>query len=562
MNKRLIAQMIATIGLASCGGYPAVQKSVNESMADAQARSSATLAKSPIATMAPQPVFVERTSKPFIAATSVARPTSERLPQLMQRVTINAPGHYNIQQAAQLITEATGIPVSLSPDVFQQPPGMTQQQQTTTLSASGLPPQSQQAQSILTAQIQQQYPITLGFRDTPMEQVLESVCAAANGLSYEFQDGRITIFRYMTRTYTLVVPAGQFKTEMTIGKTSTVATGTMGGGNNGTAQTTGSTNSVFSTTYTTEFKLMKELEDGVKSVLSDSGKAVVIGTSGTITVKDGRHQVEEVGRIVDDLNRVLMRQIYVRIEVLNWHATENAEAGVDWNLILSKVNSAGNNPVLSLISPTGSSSTTAGSVGVKLLRQVNGESDFSGTSALLRALNTIGNATIKRTWEGVALNRRVTPVASIRSTSYVAATTPATATAGGTGGVPGITPGVVSYGFVLNMIPTITNRNSLVLEFGMDLSDLNAIVPGTSGTGANQQTIELPDTIAQQLLQSPALETGDILIVSGLEQDTKNYNKRTLTRDGEPGFGGLFQGTQERQSLIVLITPVIANAGF
>ena len=118
-----------------------------------------------------------------------------------------------------------------------------------------------------------------------------------------------------------------------------------------------------------------------------------------------------------------------------------------------------------------------------------------------------------------------------------------------------MTPGSVSYGFVLNMVPTITSRNSLVLDFGMDLSDLTALSKESSG----QQSIQLPETIAQQFMNSVAINTGETLVISGLDTDTQRYDQKTLGRGVSPGLGGNFSGTSERQSVVVLLTPVVAG---
>jgi type IVB pilus formation R64 PilN family outer membrane protein len=550
-NLFALTPIAASLLLAGCGGYQEVKSTVDDAVAANQRTIDSAKGKFPTRQSDTKPTYVKSSDKPFLAATSVPRDTSNTLPPRFARVTINQPGNYTIPQAAQLISEAVGIPVTLSQDVHLPP-----QAATAPAGGAGTSPQVQALQSA--AMVAQQWPITLGYCDVPLESVLDGVGAAAGGLSWEYNNGRITFFRYITKTFTLGLPTGELSAQINVGVANQMQTGVTGGTS---ATSTGASSSTFATSFTSSLNAWGDTLSAIKdSILSSQGKVVASRTAGTITVTDGRRQVDHVERFVEDQNKVYSRQVAVHIEVISLDTKELSEFGVNWTAVLSKLNAQGNNVVFSLASPTGITNTNAGAAGVKIVKQINGQSDWSTSQALVSALSTVGRISQRHSFESIALNRRVTPIASIRNTAYIAQTTPATAVAGATtGGIPGLTPGTVSYGFGLIMIPTITTRNALVLDFGVLRSDLIGLVTQTSGTGSNQQSIELPDLVAQQMMQSIYLNTGDTLIISGLEQDTHQYDKRTLNRDGSPGLGGMFSGKAERQSLIVMITPVVAN---
>lgn len=546
-TKSKIALALAAAGIVSgCADYQEMQRTVDSNVVTTTKRIQQAKAQMPINNRDTRSPYVRRSSKPFFASTSVPKSTSENLPPEFARVTINLPGRFTLAQAAQTIIETTGLPVTLSEDINLVP----QQQK----DAQAATQNAQQTE----ADIAQKYPIVLGYTDTPLANILDEIGAAAGGLSWEYNNGRINFYRFITKTIPLNVPSYDPVSNISIGMTSQMQTGS---NSVASSASTGTSNSAFSTNFTSTMKAWDEAVSGIKNgILSPSGRVVDSRTAQTITITDGRRQVEQAEHFIAELNKTYLRQIAMHIEVISLTQTKQSEFGVNWALVLSKVNAlTGNNIQFTIASPTGIADPNAASAGVKIIKQVNGQLDWTGSQAFFTALNTVGVVSKRNSYDTIAMNRRITPIASLRNTTYLAQTTPATATAGGTGGVPGLTPGNISYGFSLSMIPSITADNSMVLDFGLLQSDLVALVSKTSGTGVNQQTIELPDVIAQQLVQSLKLNTGETMVISGLEQDSNQYDKRTLGKDWSPALGGMFNGNTGRQTLIVMITPIVVD---
>lgn len=551
MSRACLA-VVAAIALPGCVDYKAMERKVDAEYHDAQkAVERATPIMPSKAEIDEKAKYFRKVNKPFLAVHSVDAPSSDRLPERFNHVTINQPGNYTLREAAQIITEATGIPVTLSEDVNT----VNAAAQGATTASAGNNTQIQAMQSA--AFMSQQFPITFNFTDMPLESILDSVGAAAGGLNYDYKFGRISFFRFETRAFHLYAPTYNPVVAMTMGTNSQMQAGTTGTPN---AQQTGANSSSFSVNFNTSLNAWQEAVDAIKnSILSPTGRMASSKTANLLSMTDGRRQVQQAEKFIDSLNAVYRRQIAVHIEAVTLTFTNNSEFGINWNVVLSKLNAAGNNTTFTMTSPSNFVNVNAASAGVNVIKQINGTLGLTGTQAIVQALESVGKVVKRNSFDTIAMNRRVTPVASFRSTGYVASTTPATAVAGGTGGVPGLTPGNVSFGFGMALIPTIQSDNTLTLDFGLLQSDLLALIPQSSGTGANQQTIELPDQIAQQFAQSMNVETGNTLVISGLEQDTHQSNKRTLGGDLSPGVGGMFTGSTSRQTLIVLITPVIQN---
>src|SRR5690606_4338101 len=112
-----------------------------------------------------------------------------------------------------------------------------------------------------------------------------------------------------------------------------------------------------------------------------------------------------------------------------------------------------------------------------------------------------GNVVSTNTTMAMTTNRQPVPVTLTDQIGYLASTTPAAAVAGGTGGLPGLSPGTVTTGYILNLLPTILDNGNVLMHIAMDMSQLRALETVTSGSGDNQQSLQTPNVSAIQFAQ-------------------------------------------------------------
>jgi type IVB pilus formation R64 PilN family outer membrane protein len=179
---------------------------------------------------------------------------------------------------------------------------------------------------------------------------------------------------------------------------------------------------------------------------------------------------------------------------------------------------------------------------------------------MFNALQEYGRVDVLTTANAMTVNRQPVPVAITQQTGYLAEITPAPAGASGSvGGTPGLTPGTVTTGFILNLLPTILDSNSILLQFAMGISSLDALTTQSSGSGANLESIQTPTISSTDFLQKVALRPGETLILSGYERRAGQYDKRTLTDKAPVGLGGSFNGNTDREAVVILVTPVVSE---
>jgi type II secretory pathway component GspD/PulD (secretin) len=118
------------------------------------------------------------------------------------------------------------------------------------------------------------------------------------------------------------------------------------------------------------------------------------------------------------------------------------------------------------------------------------------------------------------------------------------------------TIGTVTTGFILNLMPSVTERNAMVLTVGLDLSELKELRPfgNIDGNG-----VQAPEVASTQFVQRVALRTGETLVLTGFEQVKSDSKQRTLDANMTPGLGGSFVGNTSKESLVFLITPVMVE---
>lgn len=145
------------------------------------------------------------------------------------------------------------------------------------------------------------------------------------------------------------------------------------------------------------------------------------------------------------------------------------------------------------------------------------------------------------------------PVQVARQTSYLASVqTTNTAQVGST---TALTPGTVTTGFNMNLLPYVMPDNNLLLQYSINLSALQRLRSVTSGGS----TIEIPEVDNRIFSQKVRLKSGETLVLSGFEQSIDNGNKQGVGNPNNILLGGGMGTDNRRDVIVVLITPVVMD---
>lgn len=489
-------------------------------------------------------VYLGSKSVPFKADVALPRP-------FLVETDFRYPGSkFTLAQATAIISNVSGIPIRIAQDVYS---GAGTQTASAAAPAGGSRlPSPIPNMGGATASTDSLNNITMFATATPAG-MLDQICRMT-GLNWEFRDGIAVIQRYVTRSFPLKVQPGSTSFDFSIGKT----------GSGQAAATSGGISAGFTSQSSIQKKsgvvsAMASVETMIKGVLSPAGKVIPSLASGTVTVIDTIDGIERAAKIMDRENEILTRKAVVHVQVLSFREKDGDQASIDWSLVFNNLNKLG----ATISSPQTLANQDGGQMGLQVLRGRGGPGKFDGSTLFASLLHEYGQVSTVYDSNVPTRNRMVTPVQKLTQTSYLAKTTPAPASATGVaGGVPGLEPGVVTTGFDMQLQPNILDSNQVSLLFTLGVVDLTRIEKITSGVGANQFSIEAPETEAFQFQSDLFLNPGETALLTGYERTFNAYTKRKLGREIPLFAGGSFDGSSTKEKIFILVTPVIVGNAY
>ncbi|MFC7518879.1 PilN family type IVB pilus formation outer membrane protein [Herbaspirillum sp. GCM10030257] len=462
---------------------------------------------------------------------------------------------HSLAELAERITLRSGIPTKVSPDALAASNGAAPtvgNTQAPIAGAAGAPPLPIQAAPIGSA-ARPSGPIRITYNNGNFKGLLDMVTARF-GVYWKYADGAIQFFHTDSRTFQINAIPGDssFTANVTSGATSTGgvsggatagATGGVGGGGN-----TGVTaNNSQNTAVTSRLSVYSSIEKAVSAMLSAHGKVVASPATGTMTVVDTPDALDRIASFIESENKALSRQVVINVTVLSVNLSNADEYGIDWDLVYRNLSQRYGIHNTFAASP----SSTGFSAGILS----TSSSKFAGSSVLISALSEQGKVRRQTTASVVTLNNQPVPVQVAKQTSYLQSSqTTITALVGST---TTLTPGNVTSGFNMSILPHVLANGTVMLQFSTDISSLRGIRPVES----NGSKIETPEMDTRNFLQRVAMKSNETLIISGFEQTDDNLDERGVGQPKNFLFGGGYKAVSGKEVIVILITPTTMNSG-
>ena len=353
-------------------------------------------------------------------------------------------------------------------------------------------------------------PLPSGYLDISYTGTLAGLLdtiASMSGYGWDWEEkrSRITFSAMQVRTFVVEAPVGEVGWESQVSNKSreqrTTSLGT--GSSINTTVTDGDTSTQTAQTNTTKARLdvWKDVEATVRGLLSKAGTARVNPASGTITVRDSYARLEAVRAYIDEVNERLSRQVALCVRVWALEVNDASSAGINLQALFSS-------PDVAVAAGTAAaSSSNLASVSVL-------KGSLKGSSAALQAMKEWGNATQLTSASGLVTNNQPFPVQAVRRHAYLAGMTMSTSEYSQTSE---ITPGEVTTGFAMTIIPHILPDRHVLLQYNITLSSLEDMATIERDT----ILVQLPQVSTRSFSQRTRLKSGQTLVLAGFEQDTE-----------------------------------------
>lgn len=414
--------------------------------------------------------------------------------------------------------------------------------------------------------------------------------AHRSGTHWTYRNGVVEFSRLVTRTFQIKTMPGTTRYAASVGKKADMQAqrgasgGSSGGSSSGMQLTFGADAQV---SMSSDLDYWADLAKTVGDMLSSEGRVTPSTVTSTLVVTDTADVIERVARFIESENAVLGRQVKLRVQVYSVNLSEDSASGIDWNLVFKTASGF----TASMAGP-GIGALKAARGGIKL-HSIPGGGRLAGSNAMIRALSQQGRTSTVIDTTVVTLNNQPAPVAVTNNRGFVAETK---MTVGSLGSVPVVTAqqSMLTTGFVMNLLPTLLDNRSVLLQVQIDMSNLNKLekfnietgddadsddddgpsasvdlkngkvdIGGDSdkprrkrrSSGGTGSFVQLPDTSSVQTMQRASLKSGDTLVLSGFRR-----KEGRTERDGLFMYeGGTKSAKQGDQEVVIVISPELTE---
>lgn len=393
-------------------------------------------------------------------------------------------------------------------------------------------------------------PVHIVYNSGSFRGLLDSA-AARFGVSWKYADGAILFFHTDTRTFQVNAIPGDASFNASVSSNASNEGGSGGGSGGGGAGGGGgqgggvSSANVQNTAVKSELSVFGSLEKTVTIMLSAAGKVVASPATGTLTVTDTPAALDRIGVYLDGQNKALGRQVMVNVTVLAVTLNRGDNYGIKWDLLYQTLENR--YQIRNSLAPaTGATSFTAGIL--------SGASRWSGSEVMIDALSEQGQVRRETTASVVTLNNQPVPIQVARQTAYLKSSQ--TTLTPDVGSTTTLTPGTVTSGFNMSILPHLLDNGTVMLQFSTDISSLVRLDTVSSGTGANSSSIQTPEIDTRNFLQRVAMKSNETLIISGFEQTDDNLDRNGVGHPSNFLLGGGVKARAGKEIIVILVTPV------
>lgn len=381
------------------------------------------------------------------------------------------------------------------------------------------------------------------MRRVRFEGSIEAFCdylAALYGYEWEYSQRGILFSASGTRTFTLLAAPGKAAYKSQITNQSKENDSSSGGGSFGQTVTASDISSQTTQSNNTDLTLdvWSEALTTIKGLLSKTGTVTANMASGTVTVTDAAPVLRKVGQFVRDYNRKLARQVALEVRVWQLVVEDDSEVGLNLEALFVDGKLALSTGMSLDWSRTGAGELNAALTGGRL----------KGSKATLKALSNFGKTTLVTSGSGVTMNNMPLPVQNTTKDTYLAGMSLNTNDYGQTSQ---ITPGEITTGFAMTVIPHILDRRTLILQYNASLTSLDSVREYSNST----VKVEMPKVSTRAFSQRVTMRMGQTLVLAGFEHESHG-------KDNTIGLLAAGRSGQYGRNLIIITISVESMPGY
>lgn len=549
----LSAAIAHTLLLSGCGTAVGMRKEVRtkHDVASSQAATLLQQQRSQIEA-AKRPVISDR---PYVDVSPQRR--SADVPAVFNtNVTFNA---VPLQVLSQRIEVLTGIRISYQSELLQSANASARSAaappaggvQTSSVNLEGMPPLSAAVAMVeggtFTAD-RRTGGISVSFSG-PLTELLNEV-SASTGSSWEYDATARTVsfFRYKTETFTIPAISDGAETAANMGGAMTSSSGD---------QVISGASALGSYKSGEQDKVWAGLNEALKVLVSSEGGYTLLPATNMVIVRDRPDRLDAIRKVIDQTITVLSTAVDLEVKVYRVTVDDRDSRGVNLGVVFQKqLLAAGYNVVANLGGSTGEDGTSRLVLSVPELDAAGNPYRYGGSEAFVDALASLGELSDTKSVGASTTSNRGVPLKVVKRTPYLKETSAnyVSGTQNGVSAGPTLTPGVEETGLNMFLLPSVQPDGRRVkLMMMMSLSTLDRMAE----FGPEGFKIQQPYTSAREFFTESWLESGQMLVISGFEQEATENTTRTPFGRKTWWAGGSNAVSKSREMLVVTVRPAV-----
>lgn len=420
---------------------------------------------------------------------------------------------------AQRISKATGIPVHVKPEaLLPQERFIPRLAGSDAASGTGV---------VLSASA-----VSFSDESKPLSQILDRI-GAALGVSWRYEQGRIEFYRTETRIFNIRALAQAAQSEASLGT-------------NRSGQDHGFASSSSTRLQTPKVDLMSVIKARIEPFLTRAGIAVAQdGASALVVVTDTPDVLRQIAAYLEHENLALTRRIRLVFEEVTLVSRDNAEAGLDWDLVFTSARMAAS------AASAGSALAEAANLGVALA-----DGPFKGSEAMIKALGQVGQVVRRSSVPVLTLNRRPVTHAVRTTFSYIDKVQTTALGQGVDSSLPtvSVSQKEETVGSLLTLVPDAQENGQILLSMAYDNTVAQPLKSVTFGDAANPLQLQQVTIDGNGTVQQLVLQPGQPVLVSGFDRSQEEIDTRRLNPGMPMIFGGSDRTAAQALKTVIIIT--------
>ena len=305
-----------------------------------------------------------------------------------------------------------------------------------------------------------------------------------------------------------------------------------------------------------------------RSTFREAASVIAHPETGNVSVRATQNQHAKVREFLDRVLTSARRQVLIEATIVEVDLSNRYQQGIDWSVLQTAGANAGSGITFK---PSGDSSglqtgglvSSIATLGFKQLRLWNGDTDLS---AMLSLLESFGTLRVLSSPKISVLNNQSSVLKVVDNKVYfsisVTAGTPATTTAAATPATYTTNINTVPIGFLMTVVPQVSQSNEVTLNLRPTISRITGYATDPNPVLAQNNLINrIPEVQTREMESVLRVQSGDIAILGGLMQDTRDNNS-----DEVPGLnrlsmlGDLFKYRNEgsrKSELVIFLRPTV-----